>query len=174
MKATLEETLRYRNPAVVSRFSETWQLGPDESQDIFDETLKWLWLGAKSRSKEGEGLPRLVVVPALRIIDEMWHTFLLFTRPYQAFCQRHFGFFLHHRPTTVDEHAQNAAARARDRQAFVTAYAARLREQVAAVCEQLGPATAGKWYGTYLDRYGEAFFQSAAAGDAPLGSEDRP
>ena len=158
MKATLEETLQYRNPAVVSRFSQTWQVSPDESHDIFQETLKWLWLGARSRSGDEAAAPRMVIVPALRILDEMWHTFLLFTRAYQDFCERHFGFFLHHQPTTAQEHAQFTAERSRDYPAFVAAYAARLREQCEIVCDQLGPPTAAKWYGTYLDRYGEAFF----------------
>ena len=31
-------------------------------------------------------------------LDEMWHTFLLFTRDYADFCERYFGFFLHHIP----------------------------------------------------------------------------
>jgi len=31
-------------------------------------------------------------------VDEFWHAFLLFTREYHEFCQRHFGKFVHHVP----------------------------------------------------------------------------
>jgi hypothetical protein len=35
-----------------------------------------------------------------RDVDEIWHTFLLFTREYAAFCQAAFGSFIHHVPRT--------------------------------------------------------------------------
>lgn len=31
-------------------------------------------------------------------IDEVWHTFILFTREYSEFCHRAFGYYLHHQP----------------------------------------------------------------------------
>lgn len=31
-------------------------------------------------------------------VDEVWHTFILFTRDYVSFCDETFGFFLHHQP----------------------------------------------------------------------------
>jgi hypothetical protein len=33
-------------------------------------------------------------------VDEVWHTAILFTEDYMAFCQDVFGFYLHHRPNT--------------------------------------------------------------------------
>jgi hypothetical protein len=175
MKTTLAKTLEYRNPAVVARFAELWRVSLPEAEDVFDETLKWLWLGAKVRS-DGVGASfNLVVTPGLRIIDEMWHTFLLFTRDYRAFCGEHFGSFLDHGPTTVEEHAQAAVDRARKPEAFMAGYAANLRAQCLLVCAELGPETAEKWYSTYLDRYGDGFFQAAKTGIAlHLGEENRP
>ena len=32
------------------------------------------------------------------VIDEVWHTFLLFTRPYQDFCYERYGKMIHHVP----------------------------------------------------------------------------
>lgn len=32
------------------------------------------------------------------VIDEVWHTFLLFTRPYQEFCYERYGKMIHHVP----------------------------------------------------------------------------
>ena len=33
-----------------------------------------------------------------QIADELWHEFILYTKNYQAFCNRAFGRFLHHTP----------------------------------------------------------------------------
>jgi len=33
-------------------------------------------------------------------VDEVWHTFILFTREYAEFCQAAFGTFIHHVPRT--------------------------------------------------------------------------
>jgi hypothetical protein len=37
------------------------------------------------------------LVPS-RPADEFWHAFILFTRDYAAFCERHFSHFIHHAP----------------------------------------------------------------------------
>lgn len=44
----------------------------------------------------------LVVMPSLAV-DEAWHEFILFTRQYQAFCQKAFGYYLHHTPAEAME-----------------------------------------------------------------------
>lgn len=37
----------------------------------------------------------------MREIDDMWHTFLLFTKDYADFCEKYFGEFIHHFPNTA-------------------------------------------------------------------------
>ena len=34
-----------------------------------------------------------------QVVDDHWHEFILFTRPYEHFCRRAFGRYLHHTPT---------------------------------------------------------------------------
>jgi len=41
---------------------------------------------------------RMVSMPS-QVVDVAWHEFILFTRPYQAFCKKALGRFLHHTPT---------------------------------------------------------------------------
>lgn len=41
---------------------------------------------------------RMVAMPS-QVVDVAWHEFILFTRTYQAFCQKALGRFLHHTPT---------------------------------------------------------------------------
>lgn len=33
-----------------------------------------------------------------KLVDVFWHAFILYTAQYSVFCQKHLGFFLHHRP----------------------------------------------------------------------------
>ncbi len=40
---------------------------------------------------------RLASMPS-QIVDDLWHEFILYTRNYQAFCNRAFGRYLHHTP----------------------------------------------------------------------------
>lgn len=36
-----------------------------------------------------------------QVADDLWHEFILYTRNYQAFCERAFGRFMHHTPAAV-------------------------------------------------------------------------
>jgi hypothetical protein len=36
-------------------------------------------------------------------IDDMWHTFLLFTKDYMSFCKDYFDEYIHHIPNTEEE-----------------------------------------------------------------------
>ncbi len=38
-----------------------------------------------------------VLTPS-RVVDDLWHEFILFTRLYGAFCQDYFGRMIHHQP----------------------------------------------------------------------------
>lgn len=41
---------------------------------------------------------KIVSMPS-QVVDVAWHEFILFTRPYQSFCKKALGRFLHHTPT---------------------------------------------------------------------------
>ena len=62
-------------------------------------------------------------------IDEMWHTFVLFTQPYAAFCQRYFGRFIHHAPSTRVEREGEQALWQSDPEAARARWEARERTQ---------------------------------------------
>ena len=36
-------------------------------------------------------------------VDELWHTFVIFTREYESFCQKVAGRFMHHVPDSEDD-----------------------------------------------------------------------
>ena len=43
---------------------------------------------------------RFVAMPS-QAVDDLWHEFILYTRAYEAFCDKAFGGFLHHTPAVV-------------------------------------------------------------------------
>jgi len=57
---------------------------------VFDTLLEYLMLA----SKEKEGL-----YLSSFILDEAWHTFILFTKDYATFCNDYVGKFIHHMPS---------------------------------------------------------------------------
>jgi hypothetical protein len=129
--ASLEEALAYRHPGVVRRYAKEQHASPQEAEEVFRETLKWLYLCARG-IRADVGCAMTVEIGQL---DEMWHTFLLFTRDYADFCERYFGFFLHHIPV---EEGQEA----------VTADELRglLERQYGLVHDVLGAQTLTTWY----------------------------
>ncbi|MGZ3694784.1 MAG: glycine-rich domain-containing protein [Bdellovibrionota bacterium] len=103
---SLEEVLAYQNPDVVARFAEDFKIPSNDAQDIFHELKRWLWLCAKRKIdlEQGRGEPfQVPLFNEANAIDMMWHTFLLFTEDYAAFCQKFFGFFIHHNPRPFAE-----------------------------------------------------------------------
>lgn len=54
------------------------------------ETIKFLHLCSHSAVQ---------LVPS-RIVDDIWHEFILFTRAYYQFCDEYLGGFIHHQPSS--------------------------------------------------------------------------
>jgi hypothetical protein len=81
------------------------------------------------------GIPCVMLAETDKI-DWMWHAFVLFTVDYADFCERYFGFFIHHIPT--DDGSEVTADTATVR--------AMLRRQFALVCDVLGEKTLKEWY----------------------------
>jgi len=60
------------------------------------EYRKWLFLCTIKPSGVCLGMG---ATPGSKDVDEVWHAHILFTRKYQADCQRLCGYFVHHEPT---------------------------------------------------------------------------
>ncbi|MCX7205434.1 MAG: hypothetical protein NT086_05500 [Proteobacteria bacterium] len=43
---------------------------------------------------------RHIAMPS-QVVDDLWHEFILYTKNYQAFCQKAFGRYLHHTPASA-------------------------------------------------------------------------
>jgi len=132
---SLDELLGYSHPGVVRRYRKEYGGSWEEAEEVFRETLKWLYL---CRRALADGAERFgcTISPELEKIDRMWHTFLLFTMDYAEFCDRYFGTFLHHVPDEAEEEVPVDAEALR----------VRLATQFGLVYDVLGEATLTAWY----------------------------
>jgi len=88
-----EALLNYSNDRVIKRFIHKINVSHEDASNAFLAMKQFLY--AASNFKEA-------CVPS-KYIDEMWHTFILFTKDYRDFCEFHFGFFIDHHPTDHNE-----------------------------------------------------------------------
>jgi hypothetical protein len=132
----------YVNRDVISNFRKSYDVSEAEANDLFQEMKKWLWLCAKAKSARKENdlmVPkRLSIFPGMFMIDEMWHTFILFTADYLNFCNAHLGTFIHHRP---------------DGESSSTNGSHDVKIQMSYIYDHLGEETVTLWFVTYPEKY---------------------
>ena len=131
----LADVLAYHHPGVIRRYAKDYGASPEEATELFDEALKWLYLCYRSATDLPEGTG-CTLGQDIAKIDDMWHTFLLFTRDYAVFCQHYFGVFLHHLPTD-DEERQVVDE---------DALRQRVEQQYALIYDVLGEETLTAWH----------------------------
>ena len=103
---SLADTLAYKNDHIIYKFLEKHDVSFEEAEDIFTETKRWLWYRGKlihDAKSNNKILKQSFIDIPLLIIDEMWHTFILFTKDYRLFCQNYLYTFIDHNPTTKTE-----------------------------------------------------------------------
>jgi hypothetical protein len=66
------------------------ELSPAQVALVFDGLRQYFEISLDARK-------RLASMPS-QVVDDLWHEFILYTRNYQAFCNRAFGRYLHHTP----------------------------------------------------------------------------
>ncbi len=94
-KKQLTHILQFSNEDIISRFIDMYQIEIDEVKDIFNETLKFLYISQ---------IPGVFIPDDLLIIDEMWHNMILFTPQYHKFSKEYFNTaYLHHVPASKKE-----------------------------------------------------------------------
>lgn len=132
---TLNDVLGYRHAGVVARYAKEQGTSREDAEEIFVETLKWLYLCYRNADTTGNA--SLAMLPDLAKLDEMWHTFIIFTRDYSSFCETYFRTYIHHLPIT-DEDDQIPPDEGTER--------ARLEQQFALVHDILGEETLLRWH----------------------------
>lgn len=88
---SINAVMGYKNDSLVRRFQHKLGLSQKEAQMLLDDVKRFLYLCATEEKR--------IVPPGM--VDEGWHSFILFTKDYANFCQRYFGKFIHHQPWTT-------------------------------------------------------------------------
>lgn len=85
---TIEIAMKYDMTPVMQRYAEETRLPTEVLAEHEREIKRFLALSALNPGKYGMRGP----------LDELWHTFILFTSSYAEFCRQLGGKFIHHYP----------------------------------------------------------------------------
>lgn len=145
---TLEEVLAYTNDDVVERYAKDRDTDLEAARARFEDVKRWLWLCYEAKREQDAGLdaPRLAIFPEQAELDEMWHTFILFTRPYSEFCWRFFGRYLHHEPTPERDKQASAERLVHAREEVLAERKQSYRAVAEYAFDKLGEDVARRWY----------------------------
>jgi hypothetical protein len=105
--------LQYKNQAVIERYERDFPNNALNGEAAFTELMKYFWLAnhhkiIRNLDPDNEALNfSCYLFPEMKEIDDIWHSFLLFTKDYMEFCDTYFGEFQHHTPIESDEIASN-------------------------------------------------------------------
>lgn len=142
----LSQLLRFRSQKVIRKFSHVFGISLSESEIIFQDLLRYLWLGRHLREKHPKARNPMVF-PWL-VIDEMWHVFLLHSAEYERFCRRYFGAYIHHTPSAPGRKPSKKPS-SLQKARFGSEMKAKMRE----IHDLFGPQVMSRWFGEYPKKY---------------------
>ncbi len=141
---TLKTVLSYSNRDVVDRFSRDFNYSRLSAQFIFKDMLRFLWMTQRVRSENFKRLRSrsrpfdFQMLGFWLPIDQMWHTFIVFTADYAKFSSDYFGCFIHHEP-----------GRSGDGDTGQGLSKAMLKTYMEVVYDELGERVLERWFLTY-------------------------
>ncbi|HEY5934835.1 MAG TPA: hypothetical protein VIU61_09375 [Kofleriaceae bacterium] len=148
---SLERALAFEGPDIVADFHAKYRVARDEAEALFEDVKKWVW--ACALAHEQGARVAMVIDDRLLVLDYMWHTFVLFTREYHAYCTAIGGPFIHHAPTTLAEHHGARKRALRDPEAFQRKQLAERRRLYGFLFDHLGEDTVRRWFLELPQRY---------------------
>lgn len=139
----LKKLLEYSNEHVLDRYRQDYPNNLLTAEESLQELLKFFWLCDKHQ-KDVTAQPyneelkfSCVIHTEMKEIDDMWHTFLLFTRDYEKFCKKYFTYFFHHTPNFEKGEISK------------TVYETELTCYFSYIYDNLGEASLRKWFAEY-------------------------
>jgi len=142
---SLEEALDFNGDEVIYKFMESYDVTFEEGAELFEETKKWLWYCMHYEKS--------FIDKSMLMIDNMWHTFILFTKLYSQYCNSKFGIFLHHSPATKKEKDKFRLERKENIKKVLQDSYQKNKKQYEAIHDLLGPKTLIKWFGDFSEKY---------------------
>ncbi len=143
----LAKLLTYSNLHILKRYEQDYPNNRLSPEEALQELLKFFWLSQKLKLEQKNAQNNSQVIALnfeaaiheeMKEIDDMWHTFLLFTKDYMSFCEHYFGDFIHHSPTTDDSAISSPEEYEKD-----------LENYLSYIYDNLGEATVRKWFNEF-------------------------
>lgn len=150
MLARREEISAYQNQAVVRRFQKEHPEHAENAQGIFDDLMLFFWASKKHESERLANPANaeldfvFIMDEEMKLIDVMWHKFLLYTQDYMDFCGKYFGEYLHHLPDVVPNRGIKPIH-----------FETNLERFLNYVCHELGPEVVRRWFAESLKQKGK-------------------
>lgn len=144
MLPTLSSLLNYKNEKVIKNFIRNYNVSKNTADELFNDMLKYLWI-CKKHSLEQKTAPdqdlhfQFVMHEEMRDIDNMWHTFILYTKEYTQFCLDYFGEYMHHAPDVGESIRQTKEE-----------FSSELEKYLSYVYDHLGEKTVRSWFGIHV------------------------
>lgn len=140
----LETILAYNQSDVIERYRRDFPKNSLKAEEAFEEMLKYLWLTQKHRADTEKNPNNLDLKfscdmhKEMSEIDDMWHTFLLFTKEYTDFCHNYFNCYIHHYPNTHPRDLNDEE------------FWKELNLYLSYIYDNLGETTLRKWFSQYM------------------------
>jgi len=99
----------YKNIHVLERYAKDYPDNVLTPEKAFKELMNFFWLSLKHEADklnypQNNELDFICGIHSeMKEVDDMWHTFLLFTKDYISFCKTYLGRYFHHSPNTGKE-----------------------------------------------------------------------
>jgi hypothetical protein len=136
--------LQYKHQHVLDRYKKNYPNNKLSAEEAFSEVLNYLWLHEK-HSEEKQHSPNnealnfeCAVYSEMQEIDDMWNTFIVFTKDYAQFCQQYFGKFIHHNPTNEQDRIS------------AEEFEEEFRRYLAYIYDNLGADALKRWFREYF------------------------
>lgn len=140
MLPSLDSLLTYSNPKLIKRYQQDYPNNRLPAEEVLIELLKYFWLCHKHKYDKENNLSNeslqfnCDIYPEMKEMDDMWHTFLLFSKDYMNFCLKNFEQFLHHNPTTENNISSTDE------------FAVQFKRYLSYIYDHLGEDTLIKWF----------------------------
>lgn len=142
MQSYIDAILNYKNENVIARYQYDFSKSLAQAENTFQKLMTYIWLCMKHHEEiiKNPSDPSLqfscIIHEEMLDIDDMWHTFLLFTQDYHDFCYHYLnGKFFHHNPIMNQEPL------------LLEEYEESLTLYLSYIYKNLGEATLISWFG---------------------------
>ena len=154
----LKEALGYKNKDLSDRFCREYGADRKIANLLLKDLIRYLWLvyfsSVLAKSSLIKNKNKFLVVPifeSMLPLDEMWHSFLLYSIDYEEFCRKHFNVVIPHIPD-LPGMAQASPKHGPKKNALKSSDD-RLLDSIDFVWHTLGSKVANRWFKEYKDNF---------------------